>query len=463
MSDLSSRRRVGLAAIGTLLLALAAPSAMGSSGALERPSNVAVSPKLASSAREASAAADPEVVSLMADRKITLTEAQRRLNWQRQAPALEADLRDRLGETFGGVWIDPTSGRVKVGVVGSEDGLRGRVGGATSQLGLAEAADVVRVRHPISQLEAADSWLGNRLAQVNAGAPGPLGVALRTDLNAVELQLPSDAALTAAERGLVDETRSRYGDALRLVSDSSRAEATDCKPSSENWSFCDPPLRAGIGILYIHPADPLSLCTGAFLARSRTDGKLYQFTAGHCVAYGSTGSWSTRFADGSTHVIGSVHNSLWGSGGDMAILNVDNPAGWVAGHDGWVYVTAGPDTTRDMTYDIAAEKLSVIGQRICMSGAVSGTTCGTVLALGQTETFAYPDIFHSVTVKNLGEANFCTQKGDSGGPVFASHTAYGLVSLNAIEDPLRPFEKCISYYQGIRGAADAMNVDLVHS
>ena len=411
----------------------------------------------------------------MADQKITLAEAQRRLNWQRQAPALAAELQDRLGKTFGGVWIDPATGRVKVGIVGSENSLRGRVGGAISQLGLAGAADVVKVRHPISQLEAADSWLGNRLAQASAGAAGPLGSVLRTDLNAVELQLPSDAALTAAERGLVGEARSRYGDALRLVSDSrlavressrahatvsdfsralrlvsdsspAQAQATDCKFNSQHISICNPPLRAGIGIYYAPQGG--HLCTGGFVARSRTDGKYYLFTAGHCLAGGKTGSWITLFADGSTHVIGSAHNFIWDTRGDMGILTVDNPTGWQPRHA--VYVTASPNTTQDTTYNISADSLSVMGQRICMSGAKTGTSCGTVIGLGETQAYG------GVTVTYLGEANYCSQDGDSGAPVFASHTAYGLeVAGFGV-----PLAVCDSFYQGIRASENAMNVNV---
>ena len=405
--------------------------------------------------------ADPEIVSLMADRKITKAEAQLRLTWQRQALLLAAELRDRLGGTFGGVWIDPVTGRVKVGIVGivgAEYGPGGPVARTISQLGLAGAADVFKVRYPVSQLEAADSWLGNRSVRVNASARWPLGSALRTDLNAVELQLPSNAVLTAAERAFISEARARYGDALRLVNYSSRVHATDCihtlttlpGVSYDTWaSWCNPPLRAAITIFSSTPKGVV-YCTGGFVARSRTDGKFYLFTAGHCVRrvqqLGGTGSWSTEFTDGSVHVIGSMHNFRWDSSGDMAILNVNNPRGWSPQSE--VYVTAGPNTTLDTTYRISADNWSMIGQRICMGGGISGSTCGTVTALGLTETYG------GVTVQNLGEANYCAHNGDSGGPVFASHTAYGLDVAGSNSN------SCDNFYQGIRAAENAMNVNV---
>jgi hypothetical protein len=454
---LSSRRRVGLVAVIALLLALVVPSAVTSSGAFGQPGRLLVSSK---SVRPAYVAAvtDPEIVSMMADEKITFAEAQRRLNWQDQAPALAAELQDRLGEAFGGVWINPSTGRVKVGIVGSEASVRDQAGATIRQLGLAGATDLVKVRHPFSQLEAANSWLGSRLAQFAAGARGPLGSELRPDLNVVELQLPNDTSLTAAERAVVGEARVRYGDALLPVrgspsvqaasSESSGAQAQaadDCKFNSQHISICNPPLRAGIGIYYAPQGG--HLCTGGFPAVSRTDGKYYLFTAGHCFAGGKTGSWITLFADGSTHVIGSAHNFIFDKRGDMGILNVNNPTGW--NPQPAVYVTGTTFTPRDTLYSITGDSLSVWGQWICKTGAITGTTCGYVVALG------FKGSVGGVEVDNLGVATFCSQEGDSGGPVFTSHKAYGLVSATP-----NAAIGCQTYYQGIRAAENAMNVNV---
>src|ERR1039458_6677629 len=98
----SFRQRVGLIAAFALPLMLIASSATASSGAPKQTLNGLVSLNAASLAHVASVA-DPEIVSLMADRKITKAEAQLRLTWQRQALLLAAELRDRLGGTFGGV------------------------------------------------------------------------------------------------------------------------------------------------------------------------------------------------------------------------------------------------------------------------------------------------------------------------------------------------------------------------
>jgi secreted trypsin-like serine protease len=50
-------------------------------------------------------------------------------------------------------------------------------------------------------------------------------------------------------------------------------------------------------------------------------------------------------------------------------------------------------------------------------------------------------------------------KGDSGGPVYVKHVAYGLVSGGLLSG------NCgnTMYYQGVKGAANAMNVNVLVS
>ncbi len=386
------------------------------------------------------AGSDLAVRSLAADRGISLAEATRRITWQQRAPELAAQAQTTLGNRFGGVWIDAARGdRLKVGVTGANDaGASAEVHAAALAAGVPDAVDGVPVRHSQAELAAAVGWLATELQRVNAAASWPLAAGLRTDQNAVELRLPANNALTSAQRLLVAAARQRYGDALLVGSYPQRPQPRACA-----YPYCDPPLRAGIRI-----ANSGAGCTGAFIARSRSDGVLYQFTAGHCARFGGTDTWYTHFTDGSTHAIGPVHNYRFSSGGDMAILRISNPSGW--NPQAWVYVTSGPDTTLDTDYHITSDSGSTVGQRICTSGAFFGRSdCGTVTRLGVTATYG------GVTVTGLGEASFCGTGGDSGAPVYASHTAYGLQTAG--------FSECDSLYQGIHAAEDAMNVDVAHT
>jgi hypothetical protein len=376
--------------------------------------------------------ADVAAVSLAADRGIPLAQAQARMVWQAAAPGLADTLSTQAG--YGGVWIDPADGdRVKVGVVGGAAPARA----AATAAGLAGAVDVVPVRHSMAQLEAANGWLSRQLARVNPGAAGTLTAGLRPDRNAVELLVPAKAALTPAQQAVLDSARARFGAMLLTGTYAGTPVSRAC-----SYPYCDPPLRAGVRITNAGVG-----CTAGFLARSRSDNKLYQFTAGHCALGGHTGTWSTAFANREPHAIGAIGSRFRvGSAGDEAVMAVANPAGWQA--RAWVYVTASPFTARDEQYTIGADGGSVIGMRICTTGAFYGRTdCGVVQRLGVTVTYS-----SGQTVTGLGEGNICGTGGDSGAPVYANHIAYGL--------QVAGFAECGTYFQGIRGAENALNVDV---
>lgn len=174
---------------------------------------------------------------------------------------------------------------------------------------------------------------------------------------------------------------------------------------------------------------------------------MYQFTAGHCAHGGYDDTWYTRFSDGSSHNIGAVHNYVWGTSGDMAIMHIDNVTGWQP--ENWVHVTASSDTSENQSYTITAERTSSIGMRICTTGAAYGhSDCGNVTELGVTATY------EGVTVTGLGRGSFCGTAGDSGAPMYASHNAYGL--------QVAGYSECDSLYQGITAAENQMNVNVIH-
>ncbi len=404
----------GSVAITTLL-----PAAAGAA-----PANPGVAP----------AALDIAAASLATDRGISTAQAQIRMSWQTAAPGLAEKLAGQAG--YGGTWIDTADGdRVKVGMVPTAD--KAGVTAAVRAAGLTGAVDVVPARWTAAELDAANQWLATELARVNPGAKGGLTSALRPDRNAVELLAPAASPLTPAQQAVVSSAKTRFG-AMLLTG----TYAGTPTPRACSYPYCDAPLRAGIAITY----GGTPLCTGGFLARSRSDNKLYQFTAGHCALEGRTGTWSTAFANRAPHAIGAIGGRYQVGGSDEAIIQVANPAGWQA--RAWVNVTASPYTAADSQYSIGADGGSVVGMRICTTGAFYGRSdCGNVQKLGVTVT--YPG---GQTVSGLGEGNFCGVGGDSGAPMYANHTAYGL--------QVGGFALCGSYFQGIRGAENALGVDV---
>jgi hypothetical protein len=382
---------------------------------------------------------DGETLAFAKERGITPAEAERRLGWQQVAPDLAERLEGDLKDRFGGVWIATDRGDlVRVGVTGEVTrDVADIVERAAEAVGLKEGYDVGAVRHPLARLDEANDWLADGLEKVNADAPATLTAGIRTDLNAVELQVPPSSKLTEGQRTLVAEARQRLA-GLLVLTDS----VGDATPRACAYPYCDPPLRGGIRINH-----PNAGCTGAFIAKSKVDDKLYQFTAGHC-AYLNYTNWSTRFTNNSVHVIGPVWTWWWYSGGDMAILRINNVPGW--NPQPWVLVTNGPDTTANSTYPIKSDKLSVLGMRICTTGAYYGRSdCGYVTQLNVTATYG------GVTVKKLGRGSFCGTGGDSGAPMYAKHVAYGL--------QVAGYSECDSLYQGIRAAETKLNVNVLHA
>ncbi|MDH5327095.1 MAG: S1 family peptidase [Gammaproteobacteria bacterium] len=381
-----------------------------------------------------------EIIELASDRGISQSEALTRLNWQSELTTLNDWYSKELGADYAGVWVDTSDGdRIKIGVVNRGDALRKASSSADKQK-FPDSFDMVPVRFSIQELKEANDWISNEI--VGFGKDVALSVGLRTDTNTVELTLPSHRQMSEPENELVERAKALLGDKLSISYFGGVPETVGCF-----YPYCDPSLRGGNKIR----TDSGKGCTNAFVARSKVDNKLYQFTAGHCVV-NTTESWYTKFSDLSKHYIGPRHNYIFGPEGDMAILRINNVPGW--NPENWVHVTAGPDTTVNEEYEINSEGSSFIGMRICTTGAVYGNSnCGEVTKLGVTVNY----VTEGVIVKNLGQANYCAVKGDSGGPLYASHTAYGLISGGILG-----VSPCVSFYQGILGAESKMNVNVLH-
>jgi streptogrisin C len=402
----------------------------------------------AATASEPVTSGDREAENLARVRGIDVAEARRRLHWQALAPDLAQRVEQEPG--FGGAWIDVNGGdRMKIAFVGDlTDDLRDRVRRAAQAVGLSEGYDLVAVRHSQRELNAASDWLTAQLATVNVNAQVMISAGERTDLNRIELQAPADDAQSAEQRDFVARAETRLGDLLHVSVDAAPATPLACK-----YPFCDPPLRAGVRIV-----GAKVLCTGAFIAKSRVDAKLYMFTAGHCV-WNQSGMWETRAANIATHVaIGPAWKSMWvwpspiapiGAAlatGDAAILQIQDSA---ADPQPIVF------TSTDFRYAVRSDNYSMVGMQLCTSGSFYGQSdCGFVTQLNVTVTYDDPSL-PETTVPHLGRASYCSIKGDSGGPVYVSHIALGI--------NVAAFSTCDSLYQGIRAAETALNVDVLHA
>ena len=192
----------------------------------------------------------------------------------------------------------------------------------------------------------------------------------------------------------------RYGPMLSVVEATVQDVActrTDCSP-----------LRGGI---YIFSAS--MGCTLGFMARSTVNSDKFALTSGHC------GSAQWYHFNYSTVIGTTVSNSL-----NLGSPRSDSQkiGAWGSrAYSPWnrVYVSAN-DQSRQMTATRGRAWHSV-GQTVCSSGASNGYRCGQIVDLDQWHAPGGKGMFST-------KASFLSSGGDSGGPVFQSNNAYGLVS-----------------------------------
>jgi len=401
-----------------------------------------------SAPRSASAAPeegwDPAAVALADEWHVPVEEAQARIDRQEPAEELAERAQRAFGDRHAGVWIDQANrGAITVGFAGTVD--RDTLETLAKEHGLTGHVTGVPVSRGLPALQRIVDTLSADLAAANERTPVPLTLGVRTDLNRVEVTTPSSP--TAEQVRFVERARAEFGDAVTLSGSDAVPETTACA-----FPYCDQPLRGGLAI---HGGG--YTCSGGFTAKSKVDSELYLLTAGHCAAVAPNSTWSTKFANNSVHNIGKPWNWKFGAAGDMAILSINNEPGW--NPQPWVYVTAsngGYPTVTNSAYTIKKTGLSggLIGTYLCKTGQTSGTSCGKLQAVGVTVTYS-----GGPTVHGLGKAAIKVCKGDSGGPVYVKHVAYGLVSGGLISGNCGT----TMYYQGVKGAATAMNVNVLVS
>lgn len=385
----------------------------------------------AGAAVEAPAPADQQqdtaAGALARELRIPIGEASRRVVRQDQMGTFAEALRTRLGERFGGAWIDQThAGRLTVAVLDAPSETAART--AATAAGLPDTA-VVRVHRSAASLERVAGRLGVAVAAANSGAPAGLETDVAADQNAVELRVPGTDKLTAAQRGLVDSVRAKrtWGDGVVAV-DGATTRVPHRPLACASQTTCDPPLRGGVVIRTTG-----ARCTSAFTARSGS--RSYLLTAGHCLRLGTT--WSAGTASSGTVPIGSNVRAVFGSGGDMGLVSVDNPGFWRPA------ARVFPENA------IRSTGTALVGASICSSGA-SGVSCGQVTRTDAT--ISYPE----QTVQGLSVTTACSRPGDSGAAILSGTTAYGILSGG-------PSTGCGTVFQPIRKAAATLGVTVLTS
>ncbi|MEV4832486.1 S1 family peptidase [Micromonospora sp. NPDC049257] len=196
--------------------------------------------------------------------------------------------------------------------------------------------------------------------------------------NQVVVSLPASGAKNAVQRSAAR----RFGSAVRFETSTGR-------------------IQPNVGI---SSGDAMGGCSVGFTATDYTFN--YIITAGHC----TQGFPHWTLPNGQD--VGPTLESHYPEN-DFGLIWMNGPSVWATGT-----INLWNNTSRS----IHGWATAVSGLSVCNSGRTTGFRCGSVLKTNVTVNGA------GGTVRQMIETNICTLGGDSGGPLFATNTGYGLNS-----------------------------------
>jgi hypothetical protein len=332
-----------------------------------------------------------------------------------------------LGDAFGGVWFEPSTAQVHVGVTSSAS--RRSAEAVAVQAGMEEDVTETPVDSTWSQLEGAQARLNRHLEDLFAR--GEVSTSLAPDENSVKVEL--SPAVPASRRAELRREASATGVEVSIsVASSSRILATAeaaprCKKFEPDKAYCEKPIVAGVTIESNTnkkcTAGPAVFLQDTLTAEDATD--TYLLTAGHCIKESTGVEWFAFTKAGDKKKIGGVDKALHGERGaenknriDAGVIFLNNPGEWVnKGSNVPVNPTIAPwDKNNEVDpFAVTAQApLPMEGTMSCISGQTSGTSCGEVIEESKSETFDT-----GTTADKLVEVKGATTaKGDSGAPWF---------------------------------------------
>ncbi|HJZ38571.1 MAG TPA: S1 family peptidase, partial [Solirubrobacterales bacterium] len=352
-----------------------------------------------------------------------------------------AGLTERLeaaqGSAFAGLWFDNQSGEFVLPQL--PEAAQAPVESALESAGIGDGA----VRTPTVQ----NSW--DELATEQSRLDGRLDMLIQEDVAQTSLEPRTNSVLIVEAASIGSEAKEEVAQiaaaaTVAVETRSSNQASFDVSPASCNVAerSCDAPIRGGV---YIERTTGAVSCTAGFNATSLQNGSHYVLTAGHC--YRAAAAWLARESDGTSQYLGEVEQGVF-PGSDYSKIKVANSyweAGWTSQVTTWGTGETVPITTESASY---------LGESVCHSGWKSGTSCGVVTALDKT--IGYPEgvVYH---LTEASGASWCTEPGDSGGPVWGGNTAVGLIS-GAEKEPACGGHK--AYYNEVIEADEAMGVSV---
>lgn len=376
-------------------------------------------------------------LAALAREQISAEHASRALDVQDKIAqaGLVSKVEATLGRAYAGVWFEPATAQLRVGV--TSPASRRKVARTAAQAGLGASVTEMYVRSTWPELLAAQGLLNHELAQLLAHEEAETAVIPQR--NAVSIAVSS--SVSSSERAAVKREASRAGvrtlfvlvpgSQLRLAR---TINTTECNDFQTNKAFCDKPITPGVTITSAIGGR----CTAGPLTTSKaTKAETYLLTAGHCIdETGGTGvSWFALNRSGARAEIGKAAESVDNTKGDVGAILVNRPGEWgLSGTTPVFAVTAQWNLPGELrSYRVNGLQLPVIGFLDCKQGQTGGETCGTITKIGTIGGV-------EGVVEDTGAE---VRPGDSGGPWIAqSITKSGIylegTTIGLIESTRKP-------------------------
>jgi hypothetical protein len=345
-----------------------------------------------------------------------------RLETQHAGIGIVRRLESVLGANYAGVWFDNQSGQFVVPSL-SEDAAK-------------MATDSLNRAHLGGQFRTTDadySW--SELQRVQEQLDKALSDQLDNRTVSTSIDPQTNAIIVweaqGADRRQVEQAAEQQLATIEVrpvsANQFSAQPTVSCTQKGEE-KVCNRPPRGGVYITVAGVGFGTSYCTAGFKAIGKEFANRFMLTAGHC--YLASKDWTSLDSERFSHYLGQISESAaYYPGHDYAAIRVNGFGNWWEEGPTWnsttvSWASGGGFTELPVTY----ESSSYLGQSVCHSGATAGSSCGFVKRIDLTETYGGE---HPGTLFHLTEAagaELCTLPGDSGGPVFTSTTAIGIMS-----------------------------------
>ena len=364
-----------------------------------------------------------ETRAYMRDFDVSFARASQILETQAQANAVDivGQLEARLGRAYAGVWFDNESGEFVVPLLQASD--RERVESAFDVAGIPGHFHAVAAQSSWVELEQAQERLTSSISEMveeQRLLRGHVLTSIDPRTNSVVVDRTGGVSQAVWQR-LWEKAQSTH---VRVVIDDDAQTEPVPAYCSALIKACDQPLRGGVSIS--------TGCTAGFKATDSI-GNRYVLTAGHCAEYvsqsiyASNSSWEEK----KIGPVDILYNGM--SGADVARIFATDPywniPSWPTQLVLW---TKGYEPPTNSEYSITSESGSYLGDYVCHVGISTGTSCGYVRKVEVTlesKTFVWNHMTEAFG------STLCVSGGDSGGPVYAGHSAIGITSARDDEYP----------------------------